>query len=72
MRRVYQDSRPPTPPNPRPRKVTAILNLTCKNISPKTKTKTKKKKKKYFQLLQKKPIFVFSRKQPHVPSDYKL
>ena len=74
IRRVYQDTQPPTPSTPRPRKVTAILNLTCENIQPKTKTKKKKKKKKkkYFQLLKKKSIFVFSRKQRHFPSDYKL
>ena len=71
IRRVYQDTQPPTPSTPRPRKVTAILNLTCENIWPKTKQK-KRKKKKYFQLLKKKSIFVFSRKQRHFPSDYKL
>ena len=44
IRRVYQDTQPPTPSTPRPRKVTAILNLTCENIWPKTKKKKKKKK----------------------------
>ena len=44
IRRVYQDTQPPTPSTPRPRKVTAILNLTCENIWPKKKKKKRKKK----------------------------
>ena len=37
-RRVYQDSWHPNP-TPQPRKLTADLNLTCKNIESKTKNK---------------------------------
>ena len=46
IRRVYQDTQPPTPSTPRPQKVTAILKLSFLNFYPKNKKKKKKRKKK--------------------------
>ena len=60
IRRVYQDTQPPTPSTPRPRKVTAILNLTCENIWPKTKKKKKKEKKRNTSRCQRKNQFLSS------------
>ena len=51
IRMIYPDSRPPTsPPSPHistplPRKVTANLNLTCKNIYSKVTKKAKTNEK---------------------------
>ena len=62
IRRVYQDTQPPTPSTPRPRKVTAILNLTCENIWPKTKKKKKKKKKQILPAAKEKINFCLLKK----------
>ena len=72
-RGVYQDSWPPTaqPPhsNFQTQKVTANLNLTCKNIYFKTKNKSNTS-----GCYRKKSNFVSKKtgKQVHVPSDYNL